>query len=186
MKKKLDDYIITYNNWYSKQFCDETVEQLKECKYSLHEFNTPSLDAISYNNDFQITYDNISNTPVIMNRTWDVINQYIRTDINFEWCNSWQGFTSPRFNRYDSNTNMKEHCDHIHSMFDGNRRGVPILSVLTVLNDNYVGGELVFFTNKEYKLNAGDVLVFPSNFLYPHKVNTIISGERHSFVNWVW
>ena len=36
------------------------------------------------------------------------------------------------------------------------------------------------------KLNQGDVLIFPSNFLYPHKVNSIKKGTRYSFVSWVW
>ena len=29
------------------------------------------------------------------------------------------------------------HADHIHSMFDGEKKGIPILSVLGVLNDDY-------------------------------------------------
>jgi predicted 2-oxoglutarate/Fe(II)-dependent dioxygenase YbiX len=33
---------------------------------------------------------------------------------------------------------------------------------------------------------ANHILVFPSDFLYPHKVCEVTSGERFSFVSWAW
>jgi predicted 2-oxoglutarate/Fe(II)-dependent dioxygenase YbiX len=81
---------------------------------------------------------------------------------------------------------MKEHCDHIHSLFDGQRKGIPKVTVLGGLNNNYSGGELVFFTDEVYELKAGQVMVFPSLFLYPHRINTVTSGTRYSFAAWAW
>jgi predicted 2-oxoglutarate/Fe(II)-dependent dioxygenase YbiX len=81
---------------------------------------------------------------------------------------------------------MAEHCDHIQSMFDGERKGIPILSVLCILNDNYSGGEFIMFKDKEIKLKQGDLLIFPSNFLFPHKVEPVTRGTRYSFISWVW
>ena len=78
------------------------------------------------------------------------------------------------------------HCDHIQSMFDGKRKGVPVLSVLGLLNDDYEGGEFIIFEKKEIKLKKGDLLIFPSIFLYPHKVNVVKKGTRYSFISWVW
>ena len=40
--------------------------------------------------------------------------------------------------------------------------------------------------DKEIKLTRGDILIFPSNFMYPHKVKDITEGERHSFVSWAF
>lgn len=40
-------------------------------------------------------------------------------------------------------------------MFDGNIKGIPILSVLGVLNDDYKGGEFIMFGDTELKLPAG-------------------------------
>ena len=45
-------------------------------------------------------------------------------------------------------------------------KGIPILSCLGVLNDDYDGGEFVMFEDFEIKLEQGDLLIFPSNFLY--------------------
>jgi predicted 2-oxoglutarate/Fe(II)-dependent dioxygenase YbiX len=81
---------------------------------------------------------------------------------------------------------MKEHCDHIHSMFDGTRKGIPSLSILGSLNNDYEGGELVFWQDQKIELKAGSIMIFPSNFLYPHKVVEVTKGVRYSYVSWVW
>ena len=81
---------------------------------------------------------------------------------------------------------MKIHYDHITSLFDGERRGIPVLSVVGLLNDNYQGGEFVLFKDHKIELKVGDILVFPSNFMYPHRVDQITKGTRYSFVSWAW
>jgi predicted 2-oxoglutarate/Fe(II)-dependent dioxygenase YbiX len=81
---------------------------------------------------------------------------------------------------------MKEHCDHIKDMFDGERRGIPILSVIAGLNNTYTGGNLKMFGGEDYSLNIGDVIVFPSNFMYPHAAAPVTTGVRYSYVSWVW
>ena len=70
-------------------------------------------------------------------------------------------------------------------MFDGQRKGIPILSIVGCLNDNYEGGEFVMW-DKIIKIPEGAVLVFPSNFMFPHKVNPVKKGVRYSFVSWVF
>jgi hypothetical protein len=91
-----------------------------------------------------------------------------------------------RFNRYTVHTLMRAHHDHIHSLFDGERKGIPTLSIVGLLNDNYTGGEFVFFNDYEVKLKQGDILIFPSVFLYPHRVQKVTRGVRNSFVSWAW
>ena len=79
---------------------------------------------------------------------------------------------------------MANHVDHIHSIFDGENKGVPIISVVGLLNDNFVGGEFIFNDEHTIKLKQGDILLFPSNFIYAHRVNDIEEGIRYSFVSW--
>ena len=81
---------------------------------------------------------------------------------------------------------MASHCDHIHSLFDGERKGIPILSVLGLLNDNFEGGDFIFFDDYKIKFNKGDIIIFPSIFLYPHRVAPVTKGTRDTFVSWVW
>ena len=78
---------------------------------------------------------------------------------------------------------MRKHFDHIHSIFDGQYKGIPVLSFIGILNNNYLGGELVI-NNLKIKTNTGDIVIFPSCFLYPHEIKEIKKGIRYSFVTW--
>ena len=53
------------------------------------------------------------------------------------------------------------------------------LSCLLYLNDDYEGGEFVII-GQEYKPAKGSALIFPSNFMFPHKINKVTGGERWS------
>lgn len=93
--------------------------------------------------------------------------------------------SSIRFNRYTVGTKMKEHYDHIHSIFDGKMKGVPIVSIVANLNSDYEGCE--FYCRREkIELKTGDILLFPSNFMYPHEVKEATKGTRYSFVSWAF
>lgn len=91
-----------------------------------------------------------------------------------------------RFNRYHTGQKMERHFDHIKSLFDGNNKGIPAVSFVGFLNDDYEGGEFVFWNEYEIKPKRGEVLCFPSNFMYQHHVNPVISGVRDTFVFWGW
>ena len=116
------------------------------------------------------------------------LEEYVR-GLNFYWFSGWEGYTGIKFIRYFPGQEMKVHCDHIHSMFDGERKGVPILSIIGHFNDDYEGGETFMFDDKNGKkidTEKGDLLIFPSNFLYPHYVTPVTRGVRYSYVSWIW
>ena len=67
-------------------------------------------------------------------------------------------------------------------------------SCIYFVNDDYEGGELCFSTlgssaNKIPHLTvspqANSLIIFPSSFLYQHKVNPVIKGERYSIISWL-
>jgi hypothetical protein len=63
------------------------------------------------------------------------------------------------------------------------------LSCILFLNNDYEGGELSFkntFDDQELKLKAqpGLLVIWPSNFLFPHTVKPITKGIRYSVVGW--
>lgn len=96
-----------------------------------------------------------------------------------------QGLSDIRANRYSVGESLDNHFDHIRTAFDGTRRGIPILSASVNLNDDYTGGEFNFYQyNYKVELGRGDILVFPSVFLYGHGVLPITSGTRYSLVAW--
>lgn len=92
---------------------------------------------------------------------------------------------------YGKGTSFDDHIDDIHGLFDGKKRGVPQLSTITSLSSDYEGGEIVFnypgSTNEiNFKLNCGDVIIFPSCFIYKHYIKTITDGYRCTIVKWLW
>ena len=91
-----------------------------------------------------------------------------------------------RFNRYKPGQIMRQHQDHIHSIFDGNRKGIPVLSMILNFNDDYEGAELFFWEDYVIELGKGDIVIFPSLFLFPHGVTEATKGIRYSGAVWAF
>ena len=43
-----------------------------------------------------------------------------------------------------------------------------------------------YLNQKLIKINKGDILIFPSNFMYPHAVKPITKGKRYSYAAWAF
>jgi predicted 2-oxoglutarate/Fe(II)-dependent dioxygenase YbiX len=80
--------------------------------------------------------------------------------------------------RYGIGEYYKEHVDASSS--------IPrTLSCSFGISDEYEGGEFSFFDRSlTLRLNKGDALLFPSNFMYPHQILPVTKGVRHSVVTW--
>ena len=87
-----------------------------------------------------------------------------------------------QFLYYDSK--MRGHYDYHTDHYFENPR---VLTILVGLNsaDEYEGGEL-FVQNQEQgvKLSKGDLVAFPSNFMFPHRVNPVTKGHRKVLIIW--
>lgn len=82
--------------------------------------------------------------------------------------------------KYKENYFYKKHVDH------GSR--VPrTASIIILLNNDYKGGSLCFDLGGEvYKINpaVGRIIIWPSNFMYPHYVEPVTEGLRYVIVSW--
>lgn len=84
--------------------------------------------------------------------------------------------------KYDVGGQFGEHVDIIpgHPQW-GYRR----LSAVVYLNDDCEGGEIAFSRHElTLKPPAGSVLIFPSDFTYPHASLPVKSGTKYSLVTW--
>jgi predicted 2-oxoglutarate/Fe(II)-dependent dioxygenase YbiX len=82
--------------------------------------------------------------------------------------------------KYENGTEYKQHhdCGGIHKD--------RVVSILVYLNDNYIGGELEFpMFNFKYKPNAGDIILFPSNYTFAHIAHPVTSGTKYAIVSWM-
>lgn len=85
--------------------------------------------------------------------------------------------------KYSEGDFYRAHVDHFTN--------VPrTLSFILLLNNDYEGGEIEFLNPttgqslKKITSQPGRMVVWPSNFLYTHKINTISKGTRYSIVSW--
>ena len=193
MEMDLSKYVANYENFLDADYCKKAVKALKKAEWHTHQFyQSTSNDYVSYENELSVSWSNVKQRQEIQDKLWEGLQRYCKelpevadADVH-NWFAGWNGYSELRFNKYDETTQMKLHCDHIHSMFDGNRKGIPALSILGCLNDDYEGGELIFWDDTEIELKGGSLLIFPSNFLYPHEVKPVKKGSRYSYVSWAW
>jgi predicted 2-oxoglutarate/Fe(II)-dependent dioxygenase YbiX len=187
MSYNLKDYVYKINDFLDQSSCKSIIKKVKKFNWQKHEYYS-NLDntKISYENDLSVLSGVDIPEIITLNKKLDYALKLYLNRLNFSWYTYYTGYSWTRINRYDKNTLMRLHCDHIHSLFDGNNKGVPVLTILGALNDEYKGGELIMFDKEVIELKAGNLVIFPSNFLFPHEVKPIISGTRYSYVSWCW
>jgi Golgi nucleoside diphosphatase len=192
---KLIDYIRKWNNIINEKTLDSFKTYLKSSlpiwepgkvvgnstdgtgqintnirKVDLHQLfnNSKSLTNVHWHNFFQTTfhkclqkYASETNVQLEVSKYWDLsVLRYNKT-----------GFYTPHFD---------------HSV-----KNVRTLSLIYLINDDYEGGELKFhgIDRKEviYKLptEKNSLVMWPSNFVYPHSVSAVTKGIRYSLVGWV-
>lgn len=167
-----------------KKECDYIID--KTGNYQTHAWAsydklTPSK---SPETEFQRSQDIDFKSQLIFNSVLYPLVEEYSDDFGKHW--SYVGITKPAINRYDHGTMMLPHIDHIRTIFDGDTKGIPILTIVGNLNEEYTGGQFCFWDDLELDLSTGDIIVFPSVFSYQHSVKKVLSGTRYSFVSWVY
>jgi hypothetical protein len=100
------------------------------------------------------------------------VQDYCRT-YNINNLKYWEAFN---FIKYGPGQHFMEHHDHGFSYN-------CTVSLVGYVNDDYEGGELFFrLQNLKVKPEAGDLFIFPSNFMYPHQAMPVTSGTKYSIV----
>jgi hypothetical protein len=198
----LSDYILVIDDAIEKKTLKQTLKKIKDIEWGKEiPFDFPHSDFDSrYTTvfdlegaDFYTSQFNVLETRNTSEITlpfekiiYDCLLTYSFKFYDFGWYRKWYNFTQARFNKYSKGMYMGKHCDHFRTMFDGRWKGVPVYSVIGFLNDNYEGGDLVFWDDTVIEKQAGMVVVFPSNFLYPHKITPVTKGTKYSFVSYAF
>ena len=188
MNRNLEHYSRLYRNFLTKEDCENAINDSKNINVTQHTFDnsyTGEKTARSGEKELDVSWDKTTSTDLIMKKLWQKIKDY-QNELDFDWFNRWDGYTQIRYNKYSETREMALHCDHIKSIFEGKRKGIPTLSLLGLLNDDFEGGDFVMWDKDVIDLKQGDLIIFPSNFMYPHKVEPVKKGTRHSFISWVW
>jgi len=188
----VDDYIMV-QNLIPTSLCRSLIREssLPEKKWSQHSWYNYGRDDLSSMPDKELdiinsTGEQFQSLGEYLGKALQNYQQKYSSDGKEKAGARWiKNVSQVRFNRYKVGTKMRTHYDHIQSLFDGKLKGIPIISIVGLLNDNYEGGQFMCRGN-EIKLTRGDILLFPSNFMYPHEVREITKGIRYSFVSWAF
>lgn len=88
-------------------------------------------------------------------------------------------FENPQLLRYKENQMFHDHIDD-HPFFT--RR----ISLTFYINDDYEGGDIEFSRfDLRIKAKANQMLMFPSNYVYNHRVYPVVSGTRYVVIQWM-
>ena len=195
MNKNIEHYFFHKENFLDEKYCDDCVNELRENNWKKHKWYNSKED-LHYNpagedKEPDIITGDIFSADVkkinafIVEELHSNILEYI-SSLDFDWFINWKGYSAMKFIRYHPGERMVNHCDHISSLFDGKRKGIPILSIIGLLNDDFEGGELIMFEDKKIDTKKGDLIIFPSTFLYPHEITPVTKNVRYSYASWVW
>jgi len=186
MDKNLSTYIMQFKEVISPDDCKKIVDHLKINLWKKHYFTNPKTgENKTFDDDLEYSFNDSWTTSFIMDKVDSCIQSY-QNYYKFQWFSGIQGRTLVRYNKYEVGTCMHRHMDNITTIFDGERKGTPMLSVLGLLNDDFEGGEFVILEDQVIPFKTGDIIIFPSNFLYPHEVLHVTKGTRYSFISWTW
>ena len=180
----LENFIVHYKNVLSDEECKSILKSSTEWRH--HPWYSTRLrdnvDEATDNIDPQVCFLDASNETSSILKIRDTINHYCElNDTNV------REFTALRCNKYVEGKGMRKHFDHITSIFHHQENcGIPILSLIIGLNSDYEGGELTFWDTFKVKTQTGDIVVWPSCFLYPHQVLPVTKGTRYTAVTWAY
>ena len=146
---------------------DKNIRDVKKIQFSTDPYN--SLTLTHWKNLLKFIIENCA-------------NDYI---INFPFIAKEIQVTQLEALRYEKNGHYSLHTDAGHR--STNHR---VLSCILLLNNDYEGGELAFdLKEKELlkiKAAPAKIIMWPSNFMFPHAVMPVTKGVRHSIVCWLW
>lgn len=184
-KKCLEDYIFTLDNVVPTELCNRILEEYRECS-----FWTPTSVGGGNIDDHIRNCDTINiSEDIVLQKNFDVRK---KIDEDFYVCastaiNEYRKLFPEVASEIDTGYGLlryKEgqfYIQHTDS-FKQQQRSV---SCSFMLNDDYEGGEFAFF-DREIIIRGGrgSIVMFPSNFMFPHEIMPVVSGTRYSIITW--
>lgn len=181
------DYVVVVEGALEAHFCDQIIgeygdsSEWKDGQVGLASEVVPSQrnaqviklsdnDSIRKNKVARMTIDSS-----LYNASRAVVRQYQRI---FPHCLLSEG-SGFELLRYQTGGFYRTHTDSF-------QRAPRMLACSFALNDDFEGGNWSFLGGlKELSPAKGSAVLFPSNFMFPHAIQTITSGTRYSIITWM-
>jgi hypothetical protein len=189
--EKLESNILLWKNVISKENCNTIIKLIEE------------------NSDWQNAKvgnkENTKEDTSYRSNKVDYLTSRFGINSNVYWCHNTIGYGIKKvveetvkeynYNKNDLNYFVSqdegfqvlkyEKGQFYKTHLDTSKENGRVLSVLLYLNEDYEGGE-TYFPRQDIKIKGeqGDVLLFPSNYCYPHSAEEILNGIKYSVVTW--
>tara|TARA_S200002703_G_C3708090_1_gene217508 strand:- start:204 stop:779 length:576 start_codon:yes stop_codon:yes gene_type:complete len=187
INNKLNNFVVIFEDVLPKK----TLEVFsKVCKSQYAKYDAASIDVGQIDKKIRDadTWELISDLNNITGIHWgnflkkifqDKITEY-KKQINSEDADAI--INSMQVLKYQKKQHYLFHTDHFRSQ-------PRTISGVFFINDNYEGGQLCFSTpdrtsTQIVEPKENKLILFPSNFLYPHKVEPVTTGTRYTVVTW--
>jgi predicted 2-oxoglutarate/Fe(II)-dependent dioxygenase YbiX len=181
---QLKNFIHIERGLIPKDTCRFVIDSIKNKSWNSHLWSNDGTDSFSYPTKELDVLEATPDLEDILNPLISLSVKYYNDFIGSEKVSQVTCFSPVRFNRYQKGQTMRIHCDHIKTLFEGEVKGIPVLSIIINFNDDYKGGDLIFWDDYKVDLGEGDVVVFPSLFLFPHRIEEVTENIRYSGVAW--
>lgn len=188
-KQNLSDHILYLKSFINVEDCEELIRSLsgegldKSTAYTdgllnddADSFFDPDIDVIKKIQDH------------IYNEGLKLYSEKVRP-FNWSYFNTKKFYYSEMMiRRYHCNSEFSYHYDDfLEELFpQWFVRRKNVLSCTVYLNENYEGGDIQFAFGKSYQPSRGDVIIFPSNWMFYHRVNKITMGTKYSGTFWFY
>ena len=175
---KLVDYIKVYDEIFTPEDTD-LLQELYEDDFGVWEAAT----TVGKTHDYRVC-DTMGLAPgtihddLVYKKVSEVFNR-LNEEYSFLNLSNDDGYRLLRYSSGDVTGKYDIHIDH-------GKVNNRIITLILFINDNYTGGDLVFFTDSSHTIQpkSGRVVAFPSSFQYPHAVTPVLSGERRTMITW--
>jgi hypothetical protein len=184
--------INIYRGALTKQNCDLFIDTLEhhlngQTQYFWGEAQVTNSDEADINarnaKDFKFNSTGLGPRTEENSKLYDMHDAVFRAvktcvdDYGRYWGVGIMSYEAFNFVKYEgAGTHFKIHADHGPTY-------VTTVSIVVYLNDDYEGGEIWFPRfDLSHKPRAGDILVFPSTYVYEHASQDMISGTKYSVV----
>ena len=150
---KLDECIFIAEKIIPADLCDAIVKDIETRPWEPHTWYNEVTDSHSSKQTMELDVQNttpelqrvLANFVVEAGKIYNKNYSYPYADQPDRSGQFMSQFSPVRFNRYAPGQIMRQHHDHIHSIFDGKIKGVPVLTFILNFNDDYEGADLFFW-----------------------------------------
>tara|TARA_R100001594_G_C4037291_1_gene262494 strand:+ start:364 stop:924 length:561 start_codon:yes stop_codon:yes gene_type:complete len=181
--KTIADGVVNLNKFIPKELCERVMQYAD--KMCTSHFDTMDLSGTEYRKvlGYHLKNDKISD--IIY---FKFIQQMI-TQAYAHYRIKWPSVTAAKVNQMDllkyyEGYHYKTHIDH-------SNLSQRTLGVIINLNEEYEGGDLVYFYQDwqeemaRFPLKQGSIVFHPASFQYPHQIEPVTKGTRYSIVAWL-